>query len=60
MKIQGLSFSWKRAVGVTKAKQHISRTTGIPMSKSGLEHKIGKAKVYSTNLNFELVLGLLL
>ena len=41
MKIPGLSFSWKRALGVTQAKQKISRKTGIPMSKSGLERKIG-------------------
>lgn len=41
MKIPGLSFSLKRAVGITKIKQQISRKTGIPMSKSGLERKIG-------------------
>lgn len=39
--IPGLSFSWKRASGLTQAKQRISRTTGIPMSKAGLERKIG-------------------
>ena len=39
--IPGLSFSWKRALGITKVKQQISRTTGIPMSKAGLERKIG-------------------
>jgi hypothetical protein len=39
--IPGLSFSWKRALGLTQAKQRISRTTGIPMSKAGLERKIG-------------------
>lgn len=54
MKIPGLSFSWKRAVGVTKAKQQISRTTGIPMSKSGLEHKIGKAIIKSVFDKFKL------
>ena len=41
--IPGLSFSWKRALGITKAKQQISRKTGIPMTKSGLERKIGNA-----------------
>lgn len=39
--IPGLSFSWKRALGLTQAKQRLSRTTGIPMSKAGLERKIG-------------------
>lgn len=42
MKVPGLSFSWKRAIGVTQAKQQISRKTGIPMTKAGLERKIGK------------------
>lgn len=41
MKIPGLSFSWKRAVGITAAKQKISRSTGIPLTKGGLERKIG-------------------
>lgn len=35
-------FSWKRAVGITKAKQKISRSTGIPLSKSGRQRKVGK------------------
>lgn len=39
----GVSFSWKRALGITKLKQQISRKTGIPMSKSGVERKIGKS-----------------
>jgi hypothetical protein len=39
--IPGLSFSWKRALGITQAKQRIARDTGIPMSKVGLERKIG-------------------
>ncbi|MDE5752002.1 MAG: hypothetical protein K2H88_05125 [Duncaniella sp.] len=41
MKIPGLSFSWKRAVGITAAKQKIARKTGVPLSKQGLERKIG-------------------
>ena len=41
MKIPGLSFSLKRAVGVTKIKQKVSKATGIPMTKQGLERKIG-------------------
>ena len=39
--VPGLSFSWKRALGITQAKQKIARQTGIPMSKTGLERKIG-------------------
>lgn len=40
-RIPGLTFSWKRALGISQAKQKIARETGIPMSKSGLERKIG-------------------
>ena len=40
--IPGLSFSWKRALGITKMKQRVARTTGIPTSKAGFERKIGK------------------
>lgn len=36
-------FSWKRATGVTRAKQNISRKTGVPLTKSGRQRKIGKA-----------------
>lgn len=39
--IPGLSFSWKRALGITQAKQKIARETGIPTSKAGAERKIG-------------------
>lgn len=42
MKIPGLSFSWKRALGVTKAKQQFAKATGIPTSKQGLERKVGR------------------
>lgn len=42
-KIPGLSFSWKRALGITQAKQKFARKTGIPTTKAGLERKIGKA-----------------
>lgn len=43
MKIPGVSFSWKRALGVTQVKQKIARETGIPLTKAGLERKIGSA-----------------
>ena len=35
-------FSWKRAVGVTRVKQRVSRATGIPMTRSGRQRKVGK------------------
>lgn len=45
MKIPGLSFSWKRAVGITAAKQKIARKTGIPLTRGGLERKIGRTVI---------------
>ena len=39
--IPGLSFSWKRALGVTQIRQTVARKTGIPTSKAGIERKIG-------------------
>ena len=43
MKIPGLSFSLKRAVGVTAIKQKVAKATGIPLTKQGLERKVGGA-----------------
>lgn len=43
IKIPGVSFSWKRALGITKVKQRIAKETGIPTTQSGLEKKIGSA-----------------
>lgn len=41
--IPGLSFSWKRALGITQAKRNFTRQTGIPTTKAGIERKIGGA-----------------
>lgn len=35
-------FSWKRLLGISAAKSRISRTIGIPLTKSGREHKLGR------------------
>lgn len=40
-KIPGLSFSWKRALEISQAKQKVARQIGIPTSQAGLERKIG-------------------
>ena len=39
----GFSFSWKRALGITAAKQKFARETGIPTSMGGVERKIGRS-----------------
>ena len=38
----GLSFSWRRAFGVSAFKGRIARRTGIPTTRSGLDRKIGR------------------
>jgi hypothetical protein len=35
-------FSWKRALGITRVKTRISRTIGIPLTKSGRQRKVGR------------------
>jgi hypothetical protein len=39
----GISFSPKRALGISAAKSKISKATGIPLTKQGRQRKIGKA-----------------
>lgn len=41
--IPGLSFSWKRATGLSAAKAKLSRQIGIPLTRSGRQRKVGKA-----------------
>lgn len=35
-------FSWKRLLGISAFKSRISRYTGIPLTKSGRQQKIGR------------------
>lgn len=41
-KIRGLSFSLKRAVGISGLKHKIAQKSGIPTTLSGAERKIGR------------------
>ena len=41
--IPGLSFSWKRAIGISGLRSSIARKSGIPTTKSGLERKVGRS-----------------
>jgi hypothetical protein len=50
----------KRAVGVTQAKQRISRKTGIPLTRSGRQRKVGRAVTGGGCLLPILILGLIL
>jgi hypothetical protein len=42
-KTYGFSFSWKRALGISGAKQSFARRNGVPTTKQGLERKIGSS-----------------
>jgi hypothetical protein len=42
-RIPGLSFSLKRAIGISGLKTKVARAAGIPTTKQGLERKIGGA-----------------
>ena len=37
--IPGVSFSLKRALGITKMKQKFARETGIPTRRTGLDER---------------------
>ena len=39
--IPGVSFSWKRALGITKMKREFTKATRIPTTKAGVERKLG-------------------
>lgn len=39
--IRGFSFSLKRLLGITTLKQQVAKKIGIPLTKHGLERKVG-------------------
>ena len=41
--MKGLSFSWKRAVGISGLKTKVAHKVGVPTTKQGLERKVGQA-----------------
>ena len=41
--IPGVSFSMKRALGISQAQSKLSRQVGVPLSKAGRQRKIGSA-----------------
>ena len=43
--IPGTSFSPRRALGVDVLKRNIARATGVPLTKQGLERKVGRAVI---------------
>lgn len=43
--MRGLSFSLKRAVGISGLKSKVAHKLGVPTTKQGLERKVGQAVV---------------
>lgn len=41
--MKGLTFSLKRAVGISGLKTKVARKTGLPTTKLGAERKVGGA-----------------
>lgn len=40
--IPGLSFSWRRALGISRAKYLFARASGIPTTRGGRQRKLGR------------------
>ena len=36
-------FSWKRLLGISAMKSRISRSIGVPLTRSGRQRKLGRA-----------------
>jgi hypothetical protein len=41
--LPGVSFSWKRATGVSAAKGKLSRRLGVPLTRQGRQRRFGRA-----------------
>ncbi len=64
--IPGLSFSPKRALGITKMKRRIAQSTGVPTTRSGMQRKVGHAAtggcltmILTTSLTIALIASLI-
>jgi hypothetical protein len=45
-RIPGVTFSWKRALGITSLKRKIAKATGIPTTREGRRRKFGRHGEY--------------
>lgn len=50
----GVSFSWRRAIGLSGFLNGIARRTGIPTSRSGRQRKVGRFAIHALGV---VVLG---
>ena len=53
----GVSFSWKRLLGISGMKSKISRKIGVPLTRYGRQRKVGRAMGCSI-LIFAMLCGL--
>ncbi len=47
---RGVSFSWRRAIGLSGILYGFARRTGIPTSRSGRERKIGHLAIHALGI----------
>jgi hypothetical protein len=48
--MKGVSFSLKRAVGISGLKSKVAQKTNIPTTKQGLERKVGSSVMSALTL----------
>jgi len=53
----GFSFSWTRVLGISGAKSRLSDRSGIPLTRSGLERKIGRSVTTGWGVWVVVVIG---
>ena len=58
--IPGLTFSWKRALGISRARYRFARRTGIPTTRSGLYRKVGRGCLPVALIGLVAVIGFVL
>jgi hypothetical protein len=46
----GVSFSWRRAIGLSGFLNGVAHRTGIPTSRSGRERKIGHFAIHALGI----------
>jgi hypothetical protein len=56
----GISFSWKRASGISAARGRIARATGIPTTRGGRQRKFGASAGCAVMLSLGLAAAILL
>jgi hypothetical protein len=57
--VPGVTFSAKRALGISQAQAKLSRKLGVPLTRAGRQRKMGKAMGCSVVLALPL-LGLVI